>query len=283
MRLRDQYKVYASHHLHHIKIPGVTFIPVSVADRDWIKRVAYTINPEIIIYCAGNNKVDWSEINTRDAERLHAGGSANVAMATDILNPKFIFISNSYVFDGRKGNYQDKDVVLPGTALGKAKVAGENYLKGRSLNYIILRSSPAFGRGNGFNNSFLDEIRARLDRGMRIEVPDYEYQSFTPIFGLVDAVAKLVESSIKNRIIHYGGLTKVTLYEFTKIFAKTFGYDESLILPIRIEDTQFSGASEATDGRFDYSLNSTAAMKTLKVKSYLLEEGMELMKQKLVP
>ena len=158
MKLRDAHKVFATYHTNRIAIPGVSCIPFNTENRDYIKRVAYTLRPDVVIFASGNHDLAWSEHNRRDAERIHAGGAANIASAFDILQPRFIYISSCYSFDGSKGNYHENDSVLPSSALGKAKLGAENLVRGKSLNYMIVRSSPVLGRGNGLNLSFLDQI-----------------------------------------------------------------------------------------------------------------------------
>lgn len=279
LRLREEFKVFSAYRSNNVQIPGVTPVPFNSIDRDWCKRVIYNIEPEVIIYAAGTEGMEWAEANARDADQSHTSGPANVCTVAAILQPKFIFLSNSYVFDGRKGNYRETDTVLPATTLGKAKLGGENFIKGRSLNYILVRSTPVFGRGNGRNFSMLDQIRYRLERGMRVEMVDNELHGYAPVYGLTEFVARLVATGPRNKIFHYGGLTRVSPYRFAKAFARRFGYDEKLVVTRNARYLR-AGAEEGEIS--DYSLNTSEAANTLKIKPLLLEEGFDLFEQKLV-
>ncbi|MBI2712114.1 MAG: sugar nucleotide-binding protein [Bdellovibrio sp.] len=276
-RLRDGYKVYATYFKKPAAIPGVSFIPMDVENRNWVKRVVYTTQPSVVIYVAGSNDMQEAEKNARNCERLHADGPTTLAGSTDIMQPRFIYLSNSYVFDGTKGNYHEQDTILPGTVLGRMKSGGENAMKSKCLNYIILRSSPTFGRSNGLNLSFFDRLRMTLDRGKRIELSTDELHAFAPLDGLCDLIIKLIGSGVKNRVLHYGGLTKMNHFEFGQAFAKRFGYDPNLVVA--------RTASQNTDGQplFDFSLNFTQAVDILKIKPFLLEEGFDLIEQQLIP
>lgn len=278
LRLREEYKVFATYCSRPVQIPGVSFFPLNVANRNWVKRVVYTANPDVVIYAAGSNSLEWAEADAREAEKIHTGGPATVSNVADILQPKFIYLSNCYAFDGHRGNYHESDIVLPGTALGKAKVGGENFIRGKSLNFLVVRSSPVFGRGNGRRFSFLDRLRMKLDRGERVEVPCTELHSFGLATGLADFVARLVDSGPKNKFLHYGGLTKATYYDFAKLFAQRFGYNAELLVPRRPQAKQ---AHEAP--LLDYSLNSSQMAQGLKIKPLLLEESLDLFNQHLVP
>lgn len=278
--LRERYRVYATYGTHPVNFPGVTFLPMLVENRNWIKRTIYSIKPDAIVYVAGNNNREWTDRNLRKAEAMHSVGAATLATSSDIIQPKYIYLSNSYVFDGVKGNYHEGDTVLPATMLGKMKLSGENIVKGKSLNYLILRSSPVFGIGCGANLSYVDRLRMCLERKIRFEASPYEIHSFAPVEGLCDLFRRVIESGVKNKVVHYGGLTKMTYYEFAVTFAERFGYDKRLIVA---KGTMFKKAGFADDHVFDFSLNSTNAVDTLKVKPLLLEQSFDLIEKKLVP
>ncbi len=281
LRLRQGYhKVFATYRTHPIKIPGVTFLPCDLANNNWVKRIVYMTQPDVLIYAGGNNKVEWSENNERRAELYHSSGPATLTNFAEFVQPKVIFISNPYVFDGTKGNYHENDTVLPVTALGRMKLGGENGVKNKSYNYIILRCSNLFGRGNGLNLSSLDQLRISLDQNQRVEADANTLHSFAPVSGLCEIVPKLIDSGIRNRILHYGGLTKVSFKTFAIEFAKRFKYDPSLIIP----KTYMNAKGHIEEGeKNDLSLNSTQLVETLKIKPLLLQEGFDLIDQQLIP
>ncbi|MCM2321717.1 MAG: sugar nucleotide-binding protein [Oligoflexia bacterium] len=280
LRLRDRYKVFGTYCNHPVRIPGVTLLPMNLGNRNLIKRMVYTIRPEAVIYAAGSNDVDWVEANARESELAHTSGAASISNVAEIFQPKFVYLSNCYTFDGNRGNYHEGDTVLPATALGKAKVGGENFIRGKSLNYVIIRSSPIFGRGNGISRTFLDRLRMKLARGERIEASDSELHSFAPIEGLAEVIDRVLDSGIRNKTLHYGGLTKVTLYEWARLFARRFGYPAELITAKRLTS---GTASNYELPQLDYSLNSTQSYGMLKIKPLLLEESFDLIEKNLVP
>jgi dTDP-4-dehydrorhamnose reductase len=282
LHLRDTCKVFATYHTRKPRIKGVTLLPLSIDSRDWCKRVAFTSQPDAIVYAAGKEDLFWAEKYPREADRLHTAGAATLSNVSDLLHPKFIYLSNGLVFDGAKGNYRESDTVLPSFALGKAKLGGENYIRGRSLNYLIVRSSPLLGRStaqSAFQSSFLDRLRMELDRGRRVELSRGELYSYGSVEGLCEVVETLISSGIRNRIFHYGGLSKVSPYELGKAFAKRFGYDPELVVP-----GMSLGEAEGRETHVhDYSLNCSQVAETLKLKPLLLEQSFDLIQKQLVP
>jgi dTDP-4-dehydrorhamnose reductase len=163
--------------------------------------------------------------------------------------------------------------------VGKAKLGGENFVRGKWLNYVVIRSSPTIGRGNGMHLSFLDRLRLALERKERVELSDHDTHSYAPMSGLADMVSRVAESGVRNKILHYGGLTKVSQYEWARRFALRFGYDAGLVSVKRQPPRQL-GLHEL--GPRDYSLNSSQAIELLKIKPMLLEDSFDLLEKKLV-
>lgn len=278
LRLRENYKVFATYYKHPIQIPGVGFFPMQLSYENWVKRLVYTTKPEVIIFCAGHEDLERAEKNRREADSIHVDGAGLLAKATELFAPKFIYISSCYVFDGTHGNYRETDAPLPTTALGKAKTNGESLIRGKCLNSITIRCSPLYGRGNSLNPSFLDQLRSKLEKREKVELNHEALHSFSPINSLTHLVERAVSSSAKNRAFHLGGLTKMTFFEFAQEFAKKFGYDPSLIIPKRTVPKTES-QNHDTPYLWDYSLNSSQTIETLKVEPFLLEEGLDLIQK----
>lgn len=277
LRLRERYKVFATYQSRRMKIAGVSVFPANVSNRPWLKRLMFAIKPEVVIFAAGTDGFERN-VSSKVAEYIHSHGVAEVCNATELFAPKFVYLSNSYVFNGERGNYRESDVVLPTNAVGKAKIGGENFVRAKTLNHLIIRSSPVFGRGNGHRLSFMDSIRIKLSRNETIELSDETLYSFAPVDGLVEFTERLIESGVRNRTIHYGGLTKVTPYEFARRFAKRFGFNEKLIRAKKIESHPLHGEPE----KADFSLNFTQGVELLKIQPFLLEEGFDLIEKNLI-
>ena len=270
--LRDNYRVFATHHNHSLKIRGVTYVPCAVDNRAWMKRLVYAIEPQVLIYATGTSNMEWAETHYHDADLMHNSGAASAVSFSELVAPRVIYLSNAFVFEGTRGNYHEGDTILPQTVIGKSKVAGENCVKSKVLHYVILRSSPLLGRSAGMNYSFLDKLRIRLTLGQKVELPENELYSYAPMSGMTDAIQRIIESGAKNKVFHYGGLTKLSPYELAKRFAREFGFNPDLIIPRR------SVAVKKSTDIADFSLNCSQLMSSLKVKGFILDEIMDDLK-----
>jgi dTDP-4-dehydrorhamnose reductase len=276
-RLREDYKVFASYHRNPIHIPGVTYVPLEVGERNQIKRFVYIARPDVLIYVAGSNQMEWAEKNPQRSDRVHQMGVAAIANATDILQPRFIYLSNSFVYDGFRGNYHEADTVLPGTAIGRSKAGGENIVRARCLNYLIVRSAPVLGRGTGHSLSMSDKWRLLLDRGKPIEIPFQQLHTFSHVYHLTDFVASLLESNFKNRTIHFGGHTKLGMLQLAQLFARQFGHPSNLV---RLKRNFNKKGVEIKDAfTFDFSLNVSLAVEQFKLKPLGAEDLITLLNE----
>lgn len=273
LKLRENYKVFATYVHHPIRMRGVTCIPFDADNADKCKRQLYMAAPDVVIYAAGKNNLDWAEEFGRDAEKVHVNGPSDVLKLTTIFQPKFIYLSSCYAFDGNRGNYRETDNLSAQKALGKIKLAAEGTIKGRSAHYTILRLAPIYGRGNGMQApSFVDQLRISLAKSERIELEANQIHNYMPASYFTEVIVRLIEGGPRNKTFHVGGLTKCSQLEFAKAFARRFGYDPNLILEKR-----------TIEPPADYSLNSTAIVQLLKLKPLLLDEGFDLLEKELVP
>ncbi len=290
LKLRHAHRVYSTYLTKPIRIDGVTSLPLNLGDRTWCKRLLYTLHPEVIIYCAGNSDPAYAAAHERLADLAHSAGPSSMLATTDYGAPKFIYLSSAYVFDGGRGNYHENDVVLPSSALGKFKVGGENFIRGKSVNYIIVRPSPVIVRGNGYSQTFFDRLIHALSHRESLSLPSSDLYSFTHISTLVELIARLVDAGIRNKTIHCSGLTRASYFDFGQLFAQRFGFDPSLLVASGAAVPGVSGGyqggksaiSSAGVQHLDFSLNCSQAAETLKLKPLLLEECFDLIEQDLV-
>lgn len=272
MKLKEKHKVVAAFNKNIIQFPGVSHFIYNLGDRDYMKRLYTLVKPDIVIYAAGINDFVECVQKPRITEAINSFGPVVLAQAGDAVSHRFIHLSTSYVFDGKKGNYSEIDVVFPDTSLGKSKLAGENYVRSKAMNYTILRFPPIFGIGSLYRPSYFDRIRMKLERRERVELPTNETHNFLYIDKAIEAINWCILHEARNRTYHLGGLTKLSWYDFGIFIAKSFGFDPSLIIPIR---SQFEGEA-------DFSLNGSDLLRQLEVDSLILEQGLDLLKQKLI-
>ena len=91
-----------------------------------INKEIKKIKPKIILHCAGLSRpMNIHEKEISKSIDLNIIGTANLVKACEINNIKIIYFSTGYVYEGKKGNYSEKDPVKPFNNYAISKLGGE--------------------------------------------------------------------------------------------------------------------------------------------------------------
>ena len=91
-----------------------------------LEKIVKKLKPKMILHCAGLSRP--MEIHQKNIEKsidLNIVGTANVVKVCKKNNIKIIYFSTGYVYEGKKGNYSEKDPVKPFNNYGLSKLGGE--------------------------------------------------------------------------------------------------------------------------------------------------------------
>ena len=91
-----------------------------------LEKIIKKLKPKTILHCAGLSRP--MEIHQKNIEKsidLNIVGTANGVKVCKKNNIKIIYFSTGYVYEGKKGNYSEKDPVKPFNNYGLSKLGGE--------------------------------------------------------------------------------------------------------------------------------------------------------------
>ena len=91
-----------------------------------LEKIIKKLKPKIILHCAGLSRP--MEIHQKNIEKsidLNIIGTSNIVKVCKKNNIKIIYFSTGYVYEGKKGNYSEKDPVKPFNNYGLSKLGGE--------------------------------------------------------------------------------------------------------------------------------------------------------------
>ncbi len=270
--LRKRHKVIAAFNRSILPFPGVSHTMFSLTDRNYMKRVFMLLKPDVMIYCAGiTDLVDCAK-RPQTAEAVNTMGAVALSQAADTVPHRLIYLSSAYVYDGKKGNFSEEDVVLPETQFGKGKLAGENFIRAKISMYTIFRFSPLIGSGSIYHPSVVDQIRMKLQRGEQVELPQNEMHSFLALETAMQSIEWAATQETRNATYNFGGLTKLSWYDFGVALAEKLGFDPRLVMP---------GKGQMESGG-DFSLNGTELIRESEIQPLFLEQSLDLFQQQLV-
>ncbi|PGZ96517.1 dTDP-4-dehydrorhamnose reductase [Bacillus pseudomycoides] len=205
---------------------------LNITDMSQVEHVMHNIKPHIIIHCAAYTKVDIAEIEQDLAYLTNAIGTRNIAVISQSLGAKLIYISTDYVFSGaRIEGYHEFHMPEPVNVYGFSKYAGEQFVKNLHHQYFIIRTSWLYGK---YGNNFVKTMLRLGEEKDRLSIVSDQVGSPTYVTDLIHVIKKLMNTSLYGTY-HVSNSGACSWYEFAK---KIFSYANKKVnvLPISTEE-----------------------------------------------
>lgn len=109
-------------------------------------------NNKVAVICSANAKIDYCYDYKDEAYKINVTATVKLLNELKALNYKIIFLSTDNVFDGKRGNYTEKDVQCPINEYGKMKTIVEKYIVENIQDACIMRIGKIIGLRNHKND-----------------------------------------------------------------------------------------------------------------------------------
>lgn len=265
---RKDYKVTPLYHTGSLYPSSPKF---DITNPQEVSSLVNAIKPNILIHTAAETNVDKCETEKEHAWKVNTEGTRYLALACAKVNAKLVYISTDYVFDGKKGNYNETDKPNPINYYGLTKLEGEQQVIQNCKNYAILRTSVLYG-WHPWKQNFVTWTINQLKQNKEIIVVKDHYNTPTLVDNLAEMTLEIVERDSQG-LFHTSGSERISRYEFAKQIAKTFNLNSHLIKPIKMDQLTTWIAKRPKDS----SLNTSKIQKQLKTKPLNITEGLERM------
>ncbi len=171
---------------------------LDISNPEQVNHHFQQIKPDVVINCAAYTAVDKCETDRKNCWRVNRDGAGVIASACAEEKARMIHISTDYVFDGKKHMpepYIETDPVNPLSQYGASKLAGEELIRERLEDHIILRTAWLYGNGGpNFLKTMLRLVVSDPQRTIRI-VND-QYGSLTWTHRLARQIQILLASDV---------------------------------------------------------------------------------------
>ena len=130
---------------------------LDILNLDSIEKCFVKFMPKIIFHCAALSRpMEIHKENINKSIDLNIIGTANVVKVCNKYNVKIVYFSTGYVYEGKKGNYSEKDPVKPFNNYGLSKLGGEAsvLMYKNSLILRITMTEKPFAYKRGYTNLF---------------------------------------------------------------------------------------------------------------------------------
>jgi dTDP-4-dehydrorhamnose reductase len=192
---------------------------LDITNFDQVKQIIGKVNPDVVIHTAAYTKVDLAESEPDQAFLINAYGTRNVAVASEKVGAKLVYVSTDYVFDGTANvPYHEFAPTNPLSVYGKSKLAGEQFVRDLHSKFFIVRTSWVYGKhGNNFVKTMLKLAQERDE----LMVVDDQIGCPTYAVDLANCILELIQTE-KYGIYHVSNSGHCSWYEFAKaIFEET--------------------------------------------------------------
>jgi dTDP-4-dehydrorhamnose reductase len=263
----NEYKLLATHDKNEIDSNVIKKFQIHLPDDSFkLKKMIIDERPEIILNTMAYSNADFCEENKEKTYELHVKITKMITTVCNEINAKMIFLSSDYVFDGKKGNYQENDMPNPINYYGKTKYEAEKIIL-ENPNNLIIRTSLIYGSSNKIR--FLNFVLDNLKKGCEINAYNDIFNSATFVDELVNAILKSIDLNITG-ILNIVGSTCVSRFEFANAIAKNFNLNQKLIKPISVTVVKLKANRPIKP-----CLDNTKAKKVLKMKFSTIDEGIK--------
>jgi len=244
---------------------------LDITEKNSAVKLISKINPDIVIHSMALTNVDLCETQKDLAEKINVDGTNEVIQGCKISKSKLVYISTSFVFNGKKENYSENDSTGTSTYYGFTKLAGENLVENSNLSYLILRTDQPYCWIEKWQhtNSVLRVLDTLKSENTLKEIIDW-YNTPTYVPDFVNATKKLIDQNLTGRF-HVVGSDFVNRYEWALMVAEIFGLNKNKIKPINSEELGLPVK------RSNVNLNNQKLFEKTGIKMLGIREGLEQM------
>ncbi|MDC0173871.1 dTDP-4-dehydrorhamnose reductase [Nitrosopumilus sp.] len=242
-------------------------IHLNLFDLEGIHKIFKKIQPDIIIHSAALTDVEKCEVEPKLANLLNIKATEVIAQEVEKINSYLMYISTDYVFDGKQGLYKETDLTNPLNNYGLTKLSGEKIIQEKTSRWSIIRTSTPFGE-HPSKKTFPSWVYENLKINKKINVVENQLTSPTYVPNLSKMILEIITRNLEG-FFHLAGSTRISRFEFAKLFAKKLNLDFSMLNPVKI-DTMLWNATRPLDSSLDMSkINSILTTKPFTIEKSL--------------
>jgi dTDP-4-dehydrorhamnose reductase len=251
-----------------------TPIRFDVSDKVQVREVFHKINPEVVVHSAAMTDVDKCETDKKLAWKINVAGTENVAEATEKTKAFLIFVSTDYVFNGKKGRYDENDTPDPINYYGVTKLEAERLVQVLIEEHCIVRASVIFGSTPAAGKTnFALWLLNKLKRREQANIVTDQWNSPTLNSNMAEMTLEILEQKLEG-VFHISGATRINRYDFATLLAQTFRLDSNLIQAVTSEYFSWPAFRPR-----DSSLSTTKARRLLKNKPIKINQALLRMRK----
>ena len=137
---KNKYEIVLSSFEDYSYSNDFDYFKVNIGEKQEVKKLLLDFYPDCVINLAAYTNVDKCETERNECWKVNVDAIEYFAKYCVPTNSHLIHISSDYVFDGKNGPYNEKELPNPISYYGRSKLAGENILKKFDIKVGVFKS-----------------------------------------------------------------------------------------------------------------------------------------------
>jgi dTDP-4-dehydrorhamnose reductase len=232
MEAAKAHTVFGATHTNALRADAFFTIQTDLLAPAAVERLLNETQPDWVINCAALAIVDACEANPALARKLNVDLPRNLANHVARGGARLVHISTDAVFDGERGDYSEEDEPNPLSVYARTKLEGEQVVRESDPEAIIARVN-LYGWSLSGKRSLAEWFYNNLTSG--VEMLGFTNIFFCPL--LVNDLGNILLEMLANKLhglYHVVSRDCISKYEFGVALARHFGFDEKLIKPASV-------------------------------------------------
>lgn len=150
--------------------PQAGLVHLDCADPSAVAALLEAGRPDAVVHAAGWTWVDGCEDDLKRAFAENAEQPTEIAAQCRRRGCRFVYLSSSYVFDGKGGPYDEKATPNPINVYGRSKLKAEQDVMDAQPEALIVRVICVFGAESQGKN-FAYQVRGAMEQGKTLRLP----------------------------------------------------------------------------------------------------------------
>ena len=270
LQYRHRFQVSGCYHNSPVDLDGVQALPLDIRQAHDTEKAIRAARPDVIIHTAGLTNVEGCEADPESALQLNAEAAGRVAKIAASLDARLVHISTDHLFDGTSSWKTEADAPAPLNAYARTKWLAEQAVMEACPHALMVRTN-FYGWGTSVRASFSDWILQGLEQGRELTM--FSDVFYTPILmnHLGEVIYDLLGRGAEG-LFHVVGRERLSKYDFGLKVARAFGYPETLVSPISVEQFPFTAQRPK-----DMSLSSAKVEDFLQCHMPTVDDDLEEM------
>jgi dTDP-4-dehydrorhamnose reductase len=247
--LSTSYKVTGIYHRRKpTPQPGVKFIKLNLNESKNLEKVLQTEAPDCILHLAAISNASFCEEYPFESYQLNVYATVALAQYAQAKAIPMLFASTDMVFNGTGAPYEPNDFPFPILQYGSQKQQAEDFLLNDFGRHYIIRLPLLFGFPRKGASNFFSKTLSLLGQQLPIQAFTDQYRSMmsvqTACLWLLHSLRYALNEG-EERVLHVGSIEQLSRFEFCKLMAQIFGFNQQLVQGVLQEELEIIPARPA--------------------------------------